>query len=136
MKDKELYEMLNEENRLKSFKKWPFGSDTCMSKEKMAEAGFFFTGSKKEPDLAKCYICLKELDGWEEEDDPWEEHKKHAPYCQFIQLNKKPCELTVQDTHELEMHRNMNVGKKVLSKMIVEFQKQAEKTRSVMEGLV
>lgn len=37
----------------------------------MAAAGFHFTGSKNEPDLAQCFVCLKELDGWEEDDDPW-----------------------------------------------------------------
>ena len=37
----------------------------------MAEAGFYFTGGKREPDLAQCYFCHKELDGWEDDDDPW-----------------------------------------------------------------
>jgi len=37
----------------------------------MAEAGFYSSGKKSEADLAMCYICGKELDGWEEEDDPW-----------------------------------------------------------------
>lgn len=136
MKDNDLFQMTTEEKRLKSFKKWPFGSDTCMSKEKMAAAGFYFIGSKREPDLAKCYVCLKELDGWEEDDDPWEEHKKHSSYCQFIQLGKKPCELTYQDTHELELHRSSNFAVKTFTKKIEEFKKQAQNTREVIENLV
>ena len=40
----------------------------------------------------------KELDGWEPEDDPWAEHISHAKgNCAFINLGKKPCELTVAD---------------------------------------
>nr|XP_053643997.1 baculoviral IAP repeat-containing protein 5-like isoform X2 [Cherax quadricarinatus] len=109
MTDKNIFEMSAYEKRLKSFKKWPFSSDTGMSKEKMAAAGFYFTGSKKEPDLAKCFVCLKELDGWEEDDDPWDEHKKHAPYCQFIQLNKSEDTMTFQDMYDLEMHRQCNM---------------------------
>jgi hypothetical protein len=37
----------------------------------MAEAGFIFCGSKDEPDLVHCQVCLKKLDGWEEDDSPW-----------------------------------------------------------------
>jgi hypothetical protein len=39
----------------------------------MAEAGFVFCGSKQEPDLTQCQVCLKKLDGWEKDDDPWYE---------------------------------------------------------------
>ena len=36
----------------------------------MAAAGFHFTGNRKEKDLAQCFVCFKELDGWEEDDVP------------------------------------------------------------------
>ena len=39
----------------------------------MAVAGFYHCPTKYEPDLAKCYVCLKELDGWEPTDNPWYE---------------------------------------------------------------
>lgn len=39
--------------------------------ENMAAAGFFSVGGKEELDLAECFICNKQLDGWESEDDPW-----------------------------------------------------------------
>ncbi|KAK4293593.1 hypothetical protein Pmani_033718 [Petrolisthes manimaculis] len=136
MKDKDQIAMLREEKRLETFKKWPFNSNTNISKEKMAVAGFYFIGNKKEPDLVKCFICQKELDGWEEEDSAWEEHKKHASYCQFIQLNKSSSEITMQDVQDLDMHRMMNITKQVLSKKIEEFKKQAEKTRELLENCV
>ncbi|XP_063600448.1 baculoviral IAP repeat-containing protein 5-like isoform X1 [Penaeus indicus] len=109
-KEREVFEMNTEEKRLNSFKKWPYGSDTSINKEKMAAAGFYYIGSKKEPDLVRCFVCLKELDGWEVDDDPWEEHKNHASYCQFIQLNKAESEITFEEMHDLEMQRQINMA--------------------------
>ena len=37
----------------------------------MAEAGFYHTPTDCEPDLVRCFVCGKELDGWEPTDDPW-----------------------------------------------------------------
>ena len=37
-------------------------------------------------------------DGWEPNDDPWKEHESHARgTCAYINLGKKPNELTVLD---------------------------------------
>ncbi|XP_063600449.1 baculoviral IAP repeat-containing protein 5-like isoform X2 [Penaeus indicus] len=134
-KEREVFEMNTEEKRLNSFKKWPYGSDTSINKEKMAAAGFYYIGSKKEPDLVRCFVCLKELDGWEVDDDPWEEHKNHASYCQFIQLNKAESEITFEEMHDLEMQRQINMATKVLTKKIKEFEKQAANTREVLQTL-
>jgi len=96
--------VISQEERMRSFKYWPFKKGPCCP-EKMAEAGFYSLGSKSEPDLAKCYVCFKELDGWEKDDDPWSEHKKHAPQCAFVLLGKMPAELTVKDVCTLEVDR-------------------------------
>ncbi|KAJ1527985.1 hypothetical protein ONE63_007913 [Megalurothrips usitatus] len=93
------------EERLKSFKHWPFKQGPC-SPDKMAEAGFYAIGKKSEPDLAKCYVCFKELDGWERDDDPWLEHEKHAAQCPFVLLKKKPSELTAKEILTLEVERS------------------------------
>lgn len=37
----------------------------------MAKAGFFHIPSTVEPDLVRCFVCQKELDGWDPTDDPW-----------------------------------------------------------------
>jgi hypothetical protein len=50
----------------------------------MAEAGFYLIASAAEPDLVRCYYCRRELDGWEPDDVPWEEHKRRP--CSFIQV--------------------------------------------------
>lgn len=36
---------------------------------KLAAAGFYFIGNKGE-DLVRCFMCNKELDGWDPRDDP------------------------------------------------------------------
>lgn len=58
--------------RLESFENWPFQSgDNECNPERMAAAGFYCVGSKEEPDLVECFICSKQLDGWDPDDDPW-----------------------------------------------------------------
>lgn len=37
----------------------------------MASAGFVHCPSENEPDVACCFFCLIELEGWEPDDDPW-----------------------------------------------------------------
>ena len=85
--------MLDINARMLTFKHWPFSEDTgaTCTPDKMAEAGFYCCGGENEPDLAKCYFCRKELDGWEPEDDPWKEHASHARgNCAYVNLGKKP----------------------------------------------
>lgn len=61
----------------------------------MAEAGFYWTGTERENDTATCFVCGKTLDGWESEDDPWKEHLKHAPQCEFVKLGRVESDMTV-----------------------------------------
>lgn len=61
----------------------------------MAEAGFYWSGTDAQNDSATCFLCSKELDGWEPTDDPWLEHKKHAPRCAFVKLGRAERSLTV-----------------------------------------
>lgn len=61
----------------------------------MAEAGFYSCGIEKEPDSAACFMCDKHLDNWEATDDPFNEHKRHAPQCAFIGFGRPESELTV-----------------------------------------
>lgn len=59
--------------------------------------------SAAEPDLVRCYFCLRELDGWEVSDEPWDEHKRKP--CPFIAKGKRARDLTLQDFLELEFER-------------------------------
>ncbi|XP_059613684.1 baculoviral IAP repeat-containing protein 5.2-B-like [Phlebotomus argentipes] len=87
------FDYLFELQRLKSFKNWQFSKSKKCNERKMAQAGFYCTGSES----AVCFVCGKELDGWEEEDDPWVEHKKHAPQCSFVKMRKKETDYTVKE---------------------------------------
>lgn len=63
----------------------------------MAEAGFYWTGNSTEIDNATCFLCGKELDSWEENDDPWFEHRKRAPQCAFVKIGLPEAQITVAD---------------------------------------
>lgn len=67
----------------------------------MAEAGFYFKGTTSEPDTAACFLCGKVMDGWEESDEPWSEHKKHAPQCAFAKNGKPEDQYTVKELLDL-----------------------------------
>ncbi|KZT10475.1 uncharacterized protein LAESUDRAFT_673243 [Laetiporus sulphureus 93-53] len=57
----------------KSFK-WPHQESYTVTPQTLAEAGFFFNPTRANPDNVKCFMCKKELDGWSEDDDPFEIH--------------------------------------------------------------
>ncbi|KAK4226699.1 hypothetical protein QBC38DRAFT_479729 [Podospora fimiseda] len=57
---------------------WPHKT---LSPVAFAKAGFFFEPYLKSPDNVVCFLCDKSLDGWEEHDNPLEEHLKHSPTC-------------------------------------------------------
>ncbi|XP_055616648.1 baculoviral IAP repeat-containing protein 5 [Toxorhynchites rutilus septentrionalis] len=88
---------LFEKDRINSFQKWPYTESSPCSIQKMAEAGFRWQGYDCEEDTAACFVCGKILDGWEETDNPWEEHKKHAPQCLFVKYGRSEAELTVEE---------------------------------------
>ncbi|KAL2134689.1 hypothetical protein VTI74DRAFT_11093 [Chaetomium olivicolor] len=57
---------------------WPH---KILSPVALAKAGFFFHPDAKHPDNVTCFLCNKSLDGWDENDNPLEEHLKHSPTC-------------------------------------------------------
>ncbi|KAK2768263.1 hypothetical protein FQN54_000115 [Arachnomyces sp. PD_36] len=57
---------------------WPHSRP---SPAELAYAGFYYNPSSVSPDNASCYLCGRGLDGWEEEDNPVEEHLTHSSEC-------------------------------------------------------
>ncbi|KAI0814006.1 hypothetical protein GGR55DRAFT_490837 [Xylaria sp. FL0064] len=49
--------------------------------EIFARAGFYFAPSPHFPDNTICFLCCKNVDGWEEDDNPFEEHLRLSPHC-------------------------------------------------------
>ncbi|KAM5245930.1 baculoviral IAP repeat-containing protein 7 [Ctenodactylus gundi] len=75
--------MDSEELRLASFYNWPPTSG--VQPEPLAAAGFFHTGQE---DKVRCFFCCGGLQSWEHGDDPWTEHAKWFPRCQFLLQSK------------------------------------------------
>ncbi|XP_065308563.1 baculoviral IAP repeat-containing protein 5 [Dermacentor albipictus] len=101
------------ETRLASFEHWPLTGDCMCTPARMAEAGFYHCPTENEPDLARCYVCLKELDGWEPNDDPFKEHARSTK-CAFVRLGKKHEDLTTLDYINLEKARSKNKAQKCI----------------------
>ncbi|KAM7219040.1 hypothetical protein V8F06_005632 [Rhypophila decipiens] len=57
---------------------WPHQK---LSTEELAKAGFYFDPSPEDPDNVTCFLCLKSLSGWDEQDHPLQEHLNHVPDC-------------------------------------------------------
>ena len=81
---------------------WPHEhEDGPVRAEKMADAGFYMLPGTE--DEVMCYYCLGKLDGWEPEDEPWQEHKRRP--CPLIKKGKLARALTIKDAIELEAQR-------------------------------
>jgi len=102
-------------NRVNTFQNWPFSEEDKCTPERMAAAGFYGCGGSKEPDLARCFVCRKEMDGWEPSDDPWEEHKRSARgRCGYVNLNKKPEDISIQDFIKLINEKHEHLQRKIM----------------------
>ncbi|XP_003470303.1 baculoviral IAP repeat-containing protein 1-like [Cavia porcellus] len=78
-----------QEARLASFENWPFYVH-AVSPRGLAASGFVFTGHR---DTVQCFSCGGCLGNWEEGDDPWQEHAKWFPKCEFLQSKKSSEEI-------------------------------------------
>lgn len=61
---------------------WPHKSPSVAD---LARAGFFYKPSSGK-DNVECFLCARQLDGWEKDDDPLEEHLKHGSDCAWALL--------------------------------------------------
>lgn len=70
--------------RVKTFISWP--SRIPVRPDQLANAGFYYVGRN---DDVKCFCCDGGLRCWESGDDPWIEHAKWFPRCEYLLLIKK-----------------------------------------------
>lgn len=71
--------------RLRTFTNWPISE--IQRPEALAQAGLYFHNID---DQVRCFHCFIGLRSWQKEDDPWFEHARWYPQCQFVQLVKGP----------------------------------------------
>ncbi|XP_076810466.1 baculoviral IAP repeat-containing protein 3-like [Clavelina lepadiformis] len=77
--------MRREEMRLDTFdRRWP-SAKVKATKQQIAKAGFFFLGQR---DRTKCWYCNGGLQNWDPNDEPWTEHAKWFPGCEFVLRRK------------------------------------------------
>ncbi|XP_078493298.1 E3 ubiquitin-protein ligase XIAP-like [Ciona intestinalis] len=53
----------------------------------ISKAGFYFLGDR---DRVKCWYCNGGLQNWDPNDEPWTEHAKWFPTCEFLIRSKGP----------------------------------------------
>uniref|UniRef100_A0A182IX56 RING-type domain-containing protein n=1 Tax=Anopheles atroparvus TaxID=41427 RepID=A0A182IX56_ANOAO len=71
------------DSRIRSFERWTMGhvQDPVL----LSQAGFYYLGVADE---VRCFHCDGGLRFWLVDDDPWFEHARCFPKCQFVQLVK------------------------------------------------
>ncbi|KAL2869367.1 uncharacterized protein BJX67DRAFT_348231 [Aspergillus lucknowensis] len=55
----------------------------CQS-DKMVEGGWYFCPNEESVDLVSCAYCKLSLDGWEPQDNPFDEHYRRSSDCSFF----------------------------------------------------
>jgi hypothetical protein len=51
----------------------------------LAQAGFYHQPTHQGDDRTICFVCDLCLVAWEQNDQPWSEHERHSPICQYVQ---------------------------------------------------
>uniref|UniRef100_A0A8C2Z2S9 Baculoviral IAP repeat containing 2 n=1 Tax=Cyclopterus lumpus TaxID=8103 RepID=A0A8C2Z2S9_CYCLU len=75
--------MQQSDERLLTFVNWP--SRIPVRPDQLAKAGFYYVGRN---DDVKCFCCDGGLRCWESGDDPWVEHAKWFPRCEYLLQEK------------------------------------------------
>ncbi|XP_069746817.1 baculoviral IAP repeat-containing protein 2 isoform X2 [Narcine bancroftii] len=76
-------EMQSYDIRLQTFLRWPVRN--FIQPEQLSRAGFYYVGHN---DDVKCFYCDGGLRSWEAGDDPWVEHAKWFPRCEYLLQEK------------------------------------------------
>ncbi|XP_070605769.1 inhibitor of apoptosis protein-like [Erythrolamprus reginae] len=76
-------DMENYKGRFRTFQNWPV--TVPVRPQQLADAGFYYVGRN---DDVKCFCCDGGLRCWETGDDPWVEHAKWFPSCEYLIYRK------------------------------------------------
>ncbi|MGH0172611.1 UNVERIFIED_CONTAM: hypothetical protein FKN15_063863 [Acipenser sinensis] len=70
--------------RLQSFHNFP--TDNLVSPQRLARAGFFFTGNS---DRVRCFSCNHTVENWSSGDAPVERHQQVSPCCTYLSCTQR-----------------------------------------------
>lgn len=80
------YDLLK--RRLNSFSNWQY--ENIISSTSLATANFHYFGDsigacrEDARDAVRCHVCNVVINNWQANDDPFTEHRRWSPLCQFI----------------------------------------------------
>ncbi|UJZ89032.1 iap-3 [Erannis ankeraria nucleopolyhedrovirus] len=74
-------DMMDENERLKTFKNWPV---SFLSPIDMAKWGFYYLNKNDE---VRCAYCKIQIMKWQSDENPESEHRRYAPQCPLINLD-------------------------------------------------
>ena len=99
-------------DRIETFKTnhWPIG--LSQRPHMLAEAGFFYTGRG---DQVICYHCGGCVNQWMKSDDPWIEHMKFFPSCNYISIiqPKHLYDHSIKEDRSLINNQSQSINKKL-----------------------
>lgn len=96
------------ETRRDSFKDWP--STMSQQPDDLAKAGFYYFGIK---DMVKCFFCNGGLKNWDYNDDPFQDHVRWFPKCQYIRQLMGPDYVESVREKFKNMDSGFETGKKI-----------------------
>ncbi|CAF0910527.1 unnamed protein product [Brachionus calyciflorus] len=76
--------MCSEATRRATFNEWPHMDYKWVLPDALAQAGFYHQPTHPGDDRTICFVCDLCLVAWEQHDQPWSEHERHSPACQFV----------------------------------------------------
>lgn len=71
--------LLRKKDRYDTFTFWPRALRHLI--DALVDSGFYYT---KIGDRVRCVYCNKYLNEWALSDDPWEEHARYSPNCEYV----------------------------------------------------
>ena len=76
--------MCSEATRRATFNEWPHMDYKWVLPDALAQSGFYHQPTHPGDDRTICFVCDLCLVAWEQHDQPWSEHERHSPICQFV----------------------------------------------------
>ncbi|XP_055904707.1 death-associated inhibitor of apoptosis 2 [Eupeodes corollae] len=87
--------------RMRTYANWPIPD--IQKPEALSQAGFYYQDID---DQVRCFHCNGGLRSWQKEDDPWFDHAKWFPNCQFVKLVMSPQYVTQVQELARQMSQN------------------------------